>query len=109
MSPNRPQPHSTPVVQIKDTLTVTGFTADATGNVLVGLYSDSNCTTQVGTNSTFALSTTSVLGGTLTAETSFVAVLSGTYSYKISYAGDPKNSSFSSCVEKVGVTITSVP
>src|SRR5206468_3150027 len=39
VNPNTPVPHSTPVAQIKDTLTVTGLSSGATGNVVVGLYS----------------------------------------------------------------------
>ena len=57
VSPNTPAPHSTPVVQIKDTLTVTGLSANATGNVVVGLYTSSDCTTgQQGTDATFPVS-----------------------------------------------------
>jgi hypothetical protein len=110
ISPNTPHPHSTPVAQIKDTLTVTGLTGDATGNVLVGLYSTSNCAgaNQIGSNASFAASTN--VGGTLTAETSFVVVTSGTYYYKISYAGDNNNTGFTDCgSESVLVTITSLP
>jgi hypothetical protein len=104
---NSPAPHSTPVVQIKDTLTVSGLTADATGNVLVGLYTSSDCTTgQIGSNTSFAAS---LFVGGGTQETSFVAVTAGTYYYKISYAGDANNEPFSSCAEIVGVSITSVP
>ena len=101
-------PHSLPVVQIKDTLTVTGFTSNATGNVLVGLYTSATCTTgQIGTDASFPVS--GAVNGTLTAETSFVAVLAGTYYYKISYAGDGGNTEFSSCAEIVGVQITALP
>jgi hypothetical protein len=108
VKPNAPTPHSTPVVQVKDTLTVSGFTSNATGNVLVGLYKSADCTTdQVGTNMQFPLST--AVNGTLTAETLFVEVLEGNYSYKISYAGDTNNVQFSNCEEHVGVTITSLP
>jgi hypothetical protein len=110
VSPNAPAPHSRPVAQIKDTLTVTGLTALATGNVVVGLYSskvNGVCTTQVGNNATFAASPN--VGGTLSAQTSFVVVTSGTYYYKISYAGDNNNTGFSSCDESVAVTITSLP
>jgi hypothetical protein len=107
ISPNAPAPHSTPVVQIKDTLTVTGLSSDATGNVLVGLYSGTDCSgTQIGTNASFPVS--GAVGGTLTAETSFVGALSGSYSYKISYAGDNNNTGFSNCDEQVDVTITSL-
>lgn len=104
---NAPAPHSTPVVQIKDTFSVTGFAAPASVvPVLVGLYSDTTCTTQVGTDASFAVPAS---GGTVTGETNFVAVTAGTYSYKISYAGDANNTAFSSCAERVGVTITSLP
>ncbi len=68
----------------------------------------SDCTTgQQGSNALFAASGN--VGGTLTAATNFVAVLSGTYYYKISYIGDTNNVGFSSCAEIVGVTITSLP
>lgn len=106
VGPNTPAPHSTPVVQIKDTLTVTGFTADVTGNVLVGLYTSADCTTgQIGSNATFAAS---LFVGGGSQETSFVAVTAGTKYFKISYAGDNNNTLFSSCAENVGVTITSL-
>jgi hypothetical protein len=104
---NAPAPHSTPVVNIKDTFSVTGFAAPAsTVPVLVGLYSDTTCTTQVGTDESFAVP---AAGGTVTGETGFVAATAGTYSFKISYAGDANNAAFSSCVERVGITITSLP
>jgi hypothetical protein len=105
VGPNTPAPHSTPVVNIRDTLTVSGFTADVTGNVLVGLYSDA-CVTQIGSDTSFAAS---LFVGGATQQTSFVAVTAGTYYFKISYAGDNNNTQFSSCVENVGITITSVP
>ncbi len=108
VNPNTPAPHSTPLVQIKDTFTVDGFTADATGNVLVGLYTSSDCTTgQVGSNASFPVS--AAVGGVLTDSTTFVGVTAGTYYFKISYAGDSNNTGFSSCAEDVGVTITSLP
>jgi uncharacterized protein (DUF2237 family) len=108
VNPNHPAPHSTPVVQIKDTLTVTGLTSDATGNVLVGLYSGTDCSgTQIDTNASFPVS--GAVGGTLTAATSFVGALSGSYSYKISYVGDNNNTGFSNCDEQVDVTITPLP
>ncbi len=104
---NAPAPHSTPVVNIKDTFSVTGFAAPAsTVPVKVGLYSDGTCTTQVGSDTEFAVP---AAGGTVTGETSFVAALAGTYSYKISYAGDANNAAFSSCAEHVGITITPLP
>jgi hypothetical protein len=110
ISPNTPHPHSTPVTEIKDTLTVTGLTSDASGTVVVGLYSTSNCTvaSRIGTEAMFPVS--GAVGGTLTAATSFVVVTSGTYYYKISYAGDNNNTGFNDCgTESVLVTITSIP
>ena len=87
---------------------MTGLSSNATGNVLVGLYTSNDCTTgQIGSNASFAVS--GAVNGTLTAETSFVTVLAGTYYYKISYAGDGANTGFSSCAEIVGVQITSLP
>jgi hypothetical protein len=107
ISPNGPVPHSLPVVQIKDTVSVTGFAPPASVvPILVGLYSDSTCTTQIGTNTSIAAP---VAGGTASGETTFVGALQGTYYYKISYAGDTNNTSFSSCAEVVGVTITGLP
>lgn len=100
-----PQPHSTPVVQIKDTFTVSGMSSNATGNVAVGLYSNSACTSRVAGTSD---ETTAISGTSTTVSTSFVAVTQGDYYYKISYAGDTNNDPFDSCVEHVGVTITSV-
>ena len=103
--PNAPAPHSTPVVQIKDTLSVSGLTSGATGLVHVGLYTSSNCTTgQIGSDATFTPA--AAAGGV---ETSFVGTLAGSYYYKISYAGDNNNTGFSSCAESVTVGITSLP
>ena len=48
-------------------------------------------------------------GGSVTGATSFVGALAGSYYFKISYAGDANNNSFSSCHEAVGVTITALP
>jgi hypothetical protein len=109
VNPNTPQPHSTPVVQIKDTFTVTGLTSGATGNVVVGLYSDSQCSagSQLGSDSLFAANTN--VNGTLTGQTSFVTEPQGGYFYKISYVGDNNNTGFSSCAESVGITITALP
>jgi plastocyanin len=105
VAPNTPAPHSTPVVQIKDTLSVSGLTSGATGLVHVGLYTSSDCTTgQQGSDVTFAPA--AAAGGV---ETSFVAELAGSYYYKISYAGDNNNTGFNSCAESVTVGITSVP
>jgi hypothetical protein len=107
VNPNAPAPHSTPVVNIKDHFSVTGFTADATGNVTVGLWTSSTCDvadTQIGSDTSFT-----VAQATAGADTSFVGVLAGTYYFRIYYAGDANNATFTSCAEVVGVTITSVP
>jgi hypothetical protein len=103
---NSPAPHSTPVVQVKDTLSVTGFSNNATGSVVVGLYSSATCTTgQIGSDFTFT-----VAQATAGAETTFQGVTAGTYYYKIAYAGDANNNSFTSCGdETVTVGITSLP
>ncbi len=109
IAPNTPAPHSTPVVEIKDTFSVDGFAAPAAGapDVHVGLYLSSDCTTdQVGSDETFAVP---AAGGTLTDETSFVAALADDYYFLISYAGDANNDPFSSCDEHVGVSIDSLP
>jgi hypothetical protein len=106
---NNPVPHSVPLVQIKDTFSVTGLTNDATGTVTVTRYSDATCTTTEGSAVTFPVSG-NVSAGTLTGETSFVGVLSGTHFYQMSYDGDTNNNGFtSSCTEEVNVTITSLP
>jgi hypothetical protein len=105
VSRNSPAAHSTPVVQIKDTFSITGFSADATGSVTVGLYTSTDCTTgQQGSDATFT-----VAQATAGAETSFVAVVANTYYYKISYAQDANNNAINSCQEIVGVSITSLP
>jgi hypothetical protein len=108
INPYTPAPHSTPVVQIKDTFSVDGLSPSPTGNVLVGLYTSSDCTTgQIGSDASFAAS--GAVGGTLTGATSFVGATAGSYYYKISYAGDAANTGFSSCAESVGISITSLP
>jgi hypothetical protein len=99
-----PAPHSTPVVQIKDTVTVTGLSAGATGNLVVGLYSAAGCAAadQIGSDSTFAI-------GAGPFNTTFVGATAGDYYYKVSYAGDGTNVGFSDCSEHVGVSITALP
>jgi hypothetical protein len=105
VAPATPAPHSTPVVQIKDTLTVTGFSPNATGSVLVGLYTDSGCTTRAAGTSDASFTVAEATAG---AATTFVTVTAGSYYYKISYATDGNNTGFSDCTESVGVTITSL-
>ncbi|MDP9183712.1 MAG: hypothetical protein M3P04_13165, partial [Actinomycetota bacterium] len=105
VAPATPAPHSTPVVQIKDTLNVTGFSSNATGNVLVGLYTNSACTTRAAGTSDASFTVAQAIAG---AETSFETVTAGTYYYKISYAGDGNNTRFSDCTESVGVSITAL-
>jgi hypothetical protein len=106
ISPNGPVPHSTPVVQIKDTFRVTGLTSDATGNVLIGVYSDSSCTTRIGGSSDESFAA-SVLRDGSTHETTFFGAPAGSYYFKISYAGDNNNTGFSDCSESATVSITS--
>jgi hypothetical protein len=109
VEPNHPAPHSTPVVQIKDTFSVTGFSSNATGNVVVGLYTDSACTTRAQVAGVDVPDVTkTVAQATAGSETTFVAALAGTYYYKISYAGDNNNVAFDDCTERVGITITSL-
>jgi len=109
INPNTPAPHSTPLVQIKDTFSATGFTANATGSVVVGLYTNATCTTRLAGTSDTTVALSTAVNGTISGETTFVGVLAGTYYYKLSYAGDANNTSFSSCAEIVGVQITSLP
>jgi hypothetical protein len=99
-----PAPHSTPSVQIKDTITVSSLSASPTGNLVVGLYSAAGCLAadQIGSNSTFAI-------GAGPFNTSFVAAAAGDYYYKVSYVGDANNVGFSDCSEHVGVSITALP
>jgi hypothetical protein len=110
ISPNSPVPHSTPVVQIKDTFSVTGFAAPAAGapNIVVKLYGDSSCATTALQTTTLAVP---AAGGTATGETVFIGELTGTYYYQMSYAGDNNNSPFTSVctAESVNLTITSMP
>jgi hypothetical protein len=100
-----PVVHSTPVVQIKDSVTVTGLSASPTGNLVVGIYTDNTCTTRLSGN----IDETFSIGGIQPFVTNFQGVLTGNYWYKLSYAGDTNNASFSSCDEKVAVTITAKP
>jgi hypothetical protein len=106
VGPNAPAPHSSPVAQIKDTVTVSGLTSNATGTVTVRLFSNNTCTTQVGGDQTFPVS-----GSTFSAETTFQTVGSGTFYYQVSYDGDSNNTGFTSActAESVGVSITSLP
>jgi hypothetical protein len=110
ISPNTPQVHSTPVVQIKDTFNVTGLTSDATGNVLVGVYSAAGCAAAnrlAGTSDTSFPVTGNVVSGGISGQTTFIAAPAGSYYFKISYAGDNNNTSFSDCSESATVSITS--
>ncbi|TML19670.1 MAG: hypothetical protein E6G39_01255 [Actinobacteria bacterium] len=100
-----PAPHSTPAIEIKDTITVSGLSASPSGNLVVGIYTNSACTTRLSGTSdvTFAI-------GSGPFNTDFVGPLgSGTYFYKLSYAGDTFNTGFSDCTEEVNATITSLP
>ena len=103
-----PAPHSTPVAQIKDTITVSGLSSSPTGNVAVGVYTDNACTTRVLGTSDWTFAASDFVGGA-TKSTDFIGPASGTYYYKISYGGDTYNTGFSSCAESVAVTITSLP
>jgi hypothetical protein len=106
IAPATPAPHSTPVVQIKDTMNVTGFSSNATGTVNIGLFTNSACTTRAAGTSDVPFTVAQAIAG---AETTFVTVTAGTYYYKVSYAGDNNNTSFSDCTESVGVSITNLP
>jgi hypothetical protein len=109
IKPNTPLPHSTPLVQIMDTFSATGFTANATGSVVVGLYTNATCTARLAGTSDTTVALSTAVGGAISGETTWVGVLAGTYYYKLSYAGDANNTLFSSCAEIVGVTITPLP
>jgi plastocyanin len=110
ISPNAPVPHSTPVVQIKDTFSVTGLTSDATGNVLIGVYSAAGCAAAnriAGTSDSSFLVTGNVVSGAISGQTTFMGAPAGSYFIKISYAGDNNNTGFSDCTESTTVSITS--
>jgi len=100
---NTPSPSSLPQVQIRDTISVTGFAAPSAGapDVLVGLYSNSGCTTQIGSDKHF---TVPALGGSVSGVTDWADITTtGTYYFKVSYAGDDNNGSFDICTEHVDV------
>jgi hypothetical protein len=103
-----PVVHSTPQVQIWDSITVTGLSTSPapTGNLVVGIFTNNTCTTRLTGNvdQTFLISAAQPFVTTAT------SVVAGTYYFKVAYAGDAVNASFSSCNEEiVGVTITSKP
>jgi hypothetical protein len=106
-------PTSTPIVNIKDSISVSGFAAPPVGNtanVTVGLFSDNICSAvnQVGSFTEFAVP---AAGGTVSGTTDFVAATNGTWYFQISYAGDTNNASFTTActAESVAVTITTLP
>jgi hypothetical protein len=109
ISPNTPVPHSTPVVQVKDTFSVTGLTNGATGSLVVGVFTNSACTTRAAGNSDASfLLTGNVSNGSYTNETTYFQMSSGTtYYFKLSYAGDNNNQSFSDCTESATATVVS--
>jgi hypothetical protein len=101
-----PAVHSTPQVQIRDHITVSGLSSSPapTGNVVVGIFTENTCTTRLTGNSdqSFAI-------GAGPFDTTFVGVPNGDYYFKISYAGDAANTGFTSCVERATVSnLTSV-
>jgi hypothetical protein len=101
-----PAPHSAPEVQIRDSVTVTGLSASPTGNLVIGVYSESTCTTRVAGTSDKTVAITSAQP----VVTDWLVAAEGDYFFKVSYAGDANNVQFSNCDEHVGISdITALP
>ena len=80
-----------PGSSVKDTATVSGLTATATGSVTFTLYSDDSCTDLVTTLGPIAIGT--VTSGTATVHSGAYDGLvdAGTYYFIASYKGDANN------------------
>ena len=80
-----------PGASVKDTATVSGLTANATGTVTFKLYSDDTCSTTVTTLGPIAIGT--VTNGTATVHSGAFdgLVNAGTYYFIASYQGDANN------------------
>ena len=80
-----------PGASVKDTATVSGLTANATGTVTFKLYSDADCARLVTTLGPIAIGT--VTNGTATVQSGAYdgLVNAGTYSFIASYQGDANN------------------
>jgi hypothetical protein len=113
---NTPAIATQPAVQIKDSVTVTGLTSNATGTVTIRLFDPSNATCDdtlpgtftdvvktIGTDGTFVPAT-----GTYTVDTAFVAATDGIWRYVVSYSGDANNDpQTTACgAESVNIDIT---
>jgi len=73
-------------VALSDTATLSGGTNDATGTISFKLYSDVNCTVQVGSTVT-----KTVAGNGVYVSPAIVVSATGTYHWIASYNGDTKN------------------
>jgi uncharacterized repeat protein (TIGR01451 family) len=73
-------------VALSDTATLSGGTNDATGTISFKLYSDANCTVQVGSTVT-----KTVAGNGVYVSPAIVVSATGTYHWIASYNGDAKN------------------
>jgi uncharacterized repeat protein (TIGR01451 family) len=73
-------------VALSDTATLSGGTNDATGTISFKLYSDANCTVQVGSTVT-----KTVAGNGVYVSPTIVVSVTGTYHWIASYDGDAKN------------------
>ena len=80
-----------PGTSVKDTATVTGLSAEATGTVSFAIYSNNSCTTLVTTLGPVAIGT--VTGGTATAVSPVYTGITaaGDYFFIASYSGDANN------------------
>lgn len=118
VSPNSPTFDTQPEVQIRDVISLSGLTSDATGDVTVKLFDPTNATcAAAGTAPALSLSLDIETDGTLsngtwnytTAYTG--TAIDGTWRWQISYTGDANNStSTSACgVESVAIDITPNP
>jgi uncharacterized repeat protein (TIGR01451 family) len=76
-------------VALSDVATLTGGTANATGTITFKLYSDDNCTTQVGSNVTANVNNGA--NNKNYASPSIVVSATGTYHWVATYSGDANN------------------
>jgi hypothetical protein len=116
VSPNNPTISSTPAAQIRDSASVNGLTATATGNVTFRLYKaadNATCNPAGTVAATFGPFDVSgnVVAGTYSKTTDYVSVAAGTWNWVVSYSGDVNNlAKTSACgAEQVVVGITALP
>jgi hypothetical protein len=80
-----------PGTSVKDTATVSGLTANATGSVMFTIYSNSSCTTVVTTLGPVSIAADAAGNATAVSPAYTGITAAGDYFFIAKYSGDPKN------------------